>query len=151
MAFLRKHLTLIVVAATCAAAGAAISAIATAGASTPRAARAWEFRHGRLGRHLRSLLRRGVHGTFVVHTASGYQTFTINRGFVQSVNGQQLTVRDGTRKASYHVVTLTIPASARVRDNRQRASLSALSAGQRVVVIQGPGRTWVRAHTARVG
>jgi hypothetical protein len=65
------------------------------------------------------------------------------------VNGQQLTITEGTAKASYKTVTLTIPAGARVRDNRQKASLSDVKAGQRVIVIQAPKRTLVIARTPR--
>jgi len=99
-------------------------AIASAGASTPRGGRPAALRRDR---GLRRLLARGDHATVAVHTKAGFRTFTINRGFVQSVNGQQLTVRDGTRKATYGVVTLTSPATARIRDSGSRASLSAAS------------------------
>ena len=84
----------------------------------------------------------------VVATKSGFATVTIDRGFVQSVSGQQLTIREGTKNATYKTVTLTIPSSAKVRDNRQASTLSALTAGQRVSVVQAPKRTWVIARTA---
>jgi hypothetical protein len=45
-------------------------------------------------------------------------------------------------------VTLTIPADAKVSDNGKAASLSQLTAGQRVAVVQGPKRTRVLAHDA---
>lgn len=45
------------------------------------------------------------------------------------------------------MVTVTIPADARVRDNGTATTLSALRAGQRVIVIQVPRRTFVLAHT----
>jgi hypothetical protein len=85
----------------------------------------------------------------VVHTRSGFVTVTFDRGFVQSVSGQQLTVRVGTRNATYKTITLTIPANARVRDNGHAAKLSDLTAGQRVLVVKGPQRTFVIAHTPR--
>ena len=151
MTYLRKHLKLVTVAVACVAIGAAGSAIATAGAagsgttttssttaSAPRAR----------GAGARALERRAVHADVVVATKSGFATVTIDRGFVQSVSGQQLTIREGTKKATYKTVTLTIPSNAKVRDNRQASTLSAVTSGQRVAVVQAPQRTWVIARTA---
>ena len=75
-------------------------------------------------------------------TRNGFATVTFNRGFVQSVNGRQLTIREGTKAATYKTVTPTIPSSAKVRDNGESASLSQLTQGQRVGVVQGPKRPW---------
>ena len=151
MTYLRKHLKLVMVAAACVAIGAAGSAIASAGAAsggttstTSTTARAVRAR----GAGARALERRAVHADVVVATKSGFATVTIDRGFVQSVSGQQLTIREGSRKATYKTVTLTIPSSAKVRDNRQASRLSALTGGQRVAVVQAPKRTWVTARTA---
>ncbi|MDQ6806695.1 MAG: hypothetical protein M3065_17415, partial [Actinomycetota bacterium] len=60
--------------------------------------------------------------------------------------GQQLTIAEGTKKATYRTVTVTIPTTARVRLDRKAAALSALKAGERVMVIQAPQRTWVVAR-----
>jgi hypothetical protein len=149
---MRKHLKLVLVAAACVAIGAAGSAIATAGAassgttttssSTAKAARA-------RGAGARALERRAVHADVVVATKSGFANVTVDRGFVQMVSGQQLTIREGTHKATYKSVTLTIPSSAKVRENRQASRLSALTPGQRVMVVQAPKRTWVIARTAK--
>jgi hypothetical protein len=79
----------------------------------------------------------------------GFVTVSFDRGRVDSVNGQQLTLTEGTAKASYKTVTLTIPSTARVRDNRQAATLSDLKAGQRVIVVTAPRQTFVIAHTPR--
>jgi len=38
-----------------------------------------------------------------------------------------------------------------VRDNRQTASLSEVKAGQRVLVLTAPRRTYVIAHTPKAG
>ena len=152
MSFIRRHFKLLTVGAACAVAGAGGSAIATAGAAgtttttssspttNPAAAR---------GVARGALLRRAVQGDVVVATKSGFATITLNRGFVQSVSGQQLTIREGTKRATYKTVTLTIPSGAKVRDNGQTASLSQLTAGQRVGVVQGPKNTWVTARNAR--
>ena len=82
-------------------------------------------------------------------TKSGFETVTVDRGFVQSVNGRQLTIREGTKTTTYKTITLTIPSNAAVRDNRRASTLSALTAGQRVVVVHAPQRTWVVARTLR--
>jgi hypothetical protein len=150
MKFLRRHARLISVAAACAALGAGVSAIATAGASTTgnsapgKAALAGGRRLGG-----RRLLLRAVHGDLVVRTRSGFTNVTFDRGFVQSVAGQQLTLREGTKRATYKTVTVTLPTSAVVRDNGQGASLSAVKDGQHVIVLQAPMRTFVIARTPR--
>jgi hypothetical protein len=162
MTFIRKHMKLLTVGAVCAVAGGGAGAIATAGAagtntaaanaagtSAGTSAAATSTAHATAARRARrALARHAVHGNLIVATRSGFATVTFDRGFVQSVNGQQLTIREGTKKATYKTVTLTIPSSAKVRDNGQSASLSQLSAGQRVGVLQGPKRTWVIARNA---
>jgi hypothetical protein len=143
MSFIRRNARLLVVAVCCVALGAGVSAIATAGARTGSQAPA---RHARV-RALRRLRLRAVHGTVVVHTRQGFVSVTFERGRVDSVSGQQLTLTEGTRTASYQTVTQTIPAGATVRDDGQSASLSDLKTGQRVIVVQAPKRTFVIAHT----
>ncbi|HUA06286.1 MAG TPA: hypothetical protein VMB27_20430 [Solirubrobacteraceae bacterium] len=154
MTYLRKHIKLVLVAAACVTIGAAGSAIATAGAAgtspTSATGSAASATTPAKTAHARGLLaRRAVQGAVVVATKNGFETVTLSRGFVQSVSGQQLTIREGTRKATYKTVTLTIPSSAVVRDNRQASTLSALTAGQRVSVAQGPKRTLVVARTLK--
>ncbi|MBV8221209.1 MAG: hypothetical protein JO325_22315 [Solirubrobacterales bacterium] len=146
MTYLRKHMKLVLVAAASVTIGAAGSAIATAAAGTSTASATTSPNTA----HTRGLLaRRAVQGAVVVATKNGFETVTLSRGYVQSVSGQQLTIREGTRKATYRTVTLTIPSSAVVRDNRQASELSALTTGQRVSVVQGPKRTLVVARTVR--
>ena len=153
MTYLRKHLKLVAVAASCVAIGAAGSAIATAGAaststtSTASGSTSAKTAHAR-GAGVRALERRTVQGNLIVATKSGFATVTVDRGFVQSVSGRQLTIREGTKNATYKNVTLTIPSNAKVRDNRQSSTLSALTAGQRVAVVQATQRTWVIARSA---
>ena len=151
MSYIRNHGRLLLVAVCCVALGAGVSAIATAGASTGGSATGTSAHHRtrvRRGR-LRRFAARAVHGTVVVRTRSGFATVTFDRGTVNSVNGQQLTMTEGTAKATYKTVTLTIPSTARVRDNRQQVTLSDLKAGQRVIVVQAPKQTFVVAHTKR--
>jgi hypothetical protein len=152
MSFIRTHGRLLIVAVCCVALGAGASAIATAGAASSTPAHPGTAAHPGIAARrgaLRRFARRAVHGSVVVRTKSGSATVTFDRGTVDSVNGQQLTMTEGTAKASYKTVTLTIPSTARVRDNRQKATLSDLKAGQRVIVVQAPKQTFVIAHTRR--
>ncbi len=150
MTFLRRHLKLLSIGAACAAAGAGASAIATAGAAGTSSTASSSAGHPAVAKAARrSILRRAVQGDVVVATKSGFATVTLNRGFVQSVSGQQLTIRQGTKKATYKTVTLTIPAGAKVRDNGKSGSLSELTSGQRVGVVKGPNQTWVIARDAK--
>ena len=153
MSFMRKHLKLLTIGAVCAGAGVGAGAIATAGAAgtsttTPNTAAASATQTAVKARVRRGLARRSVQGDVVVATRNGFATVTFNRGFVQSVNGRQLTIREGTKAATYKIVTLTIPANAKVRDNGQTATLSQLAAGQRVGVLEGPKVTHVIARNA---
>lgn len=152
MTFMRKHLKLLTIGAVCAGAGAGAGAIATAGAAGPSTTTtntaASAAPTAAKARVRRGLARRSVQGDIVVATRNGFATVTFNRGFVQSVNGRRLTIREGTKAATYKVVTLAIPANAKVRDNGQSATLSQLTAGQRVGVLQGPKVTHVIARNA---
>jgi hypothetical protein len=147
MSFLRSHFKLVAVALSCVAVGAAASAIATAGAATPAAGSSARAAHR--GRAARAVLMRAVHGNLVLATKKGFVTVTFDRGLVQSVQGQQLTLVEGNAKGTHKSVTLTIPTNAIVRDNGKVANLSAVKAGQRVRVVQGLGRTRVVARTPR--
>ena len=153
MSSIRRHWRLLLVAVCCVALGAGVSAIASAGAATSAtgaahhpAARRARIRAGGLRR-----LTRAVQGSAVVRTKDGFATVTFARGKVDAVNGDQLTIAEGTRKATYKTVTLTIPANAVVRDNRQQATLSDVKVGQRVLVLTAPKRTYVIARTPKAG
>ena len=144
--FLNRNLKLIVVGLACAAVGAGASAIAAAGASTSQSGSAAHHRTGPRG-----LIRRIVHRQFVVATPRGFVHVSVVRGQVKSVSGNQLTLVEGTRRATYKTVTITLPAGTRVRDNRQLATLSDVKPGQRAMVIRTPRRTLVFAHTPQAG
>ena len=156
MSSIRRHWRLLSVAVCCVALGAGVSAITTAGAATSSTSSTGSSSHARKaakpaaarGRGLRRLTR-AVQGSAVVHTKNGFATVTFQRGKVKAVSGQQLTITEGTRKATYKTVTVTIPANAVVRDDRHKASLSDVKAGQRVLVLQAPKRTNVIARTPR--
>lgn len=146
MSHVRRHARVLLVAVCCLAVGAAASVIAGAGAATtPSPAKKAAKRRG----GLRRIAMRTVHGDFVVHTKDGFRTVTVDRGTVDSVSGQQLRITEGTPKAAYKTLTLTIPSSARVRDDKRPASLSSVKPGQRVVVVQAPKREVVIAHSPR--
>lgn len=148
MSFIRRHTRIALVALSCIALGAGAGAIASAGAATNSATT--NPHHLRL-HGLRRFAARAVHGTIVVATPDGFRTITFDRGQVDAVNGRRLTITEGTKKMSYKAVTLTIPASARVRDNGQPTTLSAVKPGQRVIVVEAPKRTFVMAHDPRQG
>ena len=95
----------------------------------------------------RAALRRAVHLEAVVPgRQGGLVTLIVDRGFVQSVDGSQLTLREGTRRATDRTLTLTIPANAVVRVNGALATLPAVHAGQHVAVLQGTPRVHVIAR-----
>jgi len=149
MTFIRRHLRTIAVGATCAAAGAGAGAIATAGAATSSSGHAGTAHRAARAGALRRLASHGVQGSAVVRTKTGFTTVSFERGKVDSVSGQQLTLTEGTPKAAYKTVTVTIPGNAVIRDNRHKATLSNLTSGQRVVVVTAPKRTYVVAHTPK--
>jgi hypothetical protein len=154
MAFISTRSRVLAVGVVCAAAGAGAGTVAAAGASTAhhsgsgtstrRAAHAGP-------RGLIRLARRTVHGELTVDTPKGFRTVTIDRGTVDAVSGDTLTMTDGTAAASDQKVSLTIPSSARVRNDHSAASLTSLTPGERVVVLQLPQRTVVIARPARAG
>jgi hypothetical protein len=151
---IHKHWKLGAVAVSCAAIGAGASAIASAGASTSGSSSSSgssaAAKHPRAHGGRRALLRRAVDGNLVIATKGGYATVKFDRGTVKSVSGQQLTLAEGrARQAPYKTVTLTIPTSARVRDDRHQATLADVKSGQRATVIQAPKRTVVIARTPR--
>lgn len=149
MSIIRRHLKLIAVAASSALIGASAGVIANAGAAsaTTKPAAAARSSHALVQPALRRALLHSVHGDLVVATKAGFVSVTFDRGTVQSVSGQQLTMTDATKKQTYQTVTLTIPAGAKVRNNRVTSTLGDLQQGERVLVVQTPARTWVIART----
>jgi hypothetical protein len=90
-----------------------------------------------------------VHAELVVpDRQGGFQTVTLDRGAVKSVSGDQLTITEGTRKATYKDVTLTVPATAKIRRNGDSAQLSDLQAGDLVTVVTTGDTTVVKAKAA---
>jgi hypothetical protein len=142
----RRYWKLGALALSCVALGAGASVIANAGAAASSHTAAAGHHAGR-GLRVRALARRAVQGDVVLAAKGGkFVSVTFARGLVNAVSGQQLTIAEGTKKATYRTVTLTIPTTARVRDDRHVAALSDLKVGQRVMVIQAPQRTSVTAR-----
>jgi hypothetical protein len=134
-----RNLKIIAIAAVCALAGAG-AGIAGAGAHS-----------GHHGHHFGRLGRAPVHAELVVPTRQGtFKTVTFDRGTVDSVSGDQLTIKEGTRTATFKTLTLTIPADAKVRRNGEDAQLSDLQQGDVVAVtsIEG-GKTLVKAFVPK--
>jgi hypothetical protein len=91
-----------------------------------------------------------VHSDSVVpNEKGGFDTITMDRGRFSSLSGDQLTITEGSKTATYKTVTLTIPSDATVRRNGEVAKLSDLKAGDTVLVLQGPKGTLVAAHDAQ--
>jgi hypothetical protein len=88
-----------------------------------------------------------VHETAVVlnKAGTGFITATVDSGTVQSVSGDQLTIKEGVGKVTYKTVTLTIPSGASVYRNFASSSLSALRSGDHVRVAQSSEGTNVIA------
>lgn len=151
MSSIRKHSRVLLLAVCCVVAGAAVSAITSAGAATSGSSSHPAAQHVKARRGGLRRLMRAVQGTAVVRTADGFASVSFERGKVDSVNGQQLTIAEGTRSATYKTVTVTVPANAVIRDNRQKATLSDVTAGQRVLVVTAPRHTYVIARTPKAG
>ncbi|PZS28378.1 MAG: hypothetical protein DLM61_14950 [Pseudonocardiales bacterium] len=144
------------VVALCGALGAGGAYVGSAASPSSSSAAAGKAKRG--GQHAgqrrgsRGALKRAVHAEAVVPTQGGkFVTVTVDRGVVEKVEGSQLTLREGTRQASYKTVTLDVPSDAVVRINRQPGKLSDVKAGQRAMVVHGAKKTRVVVRDARNG
>src|SRR3954454_24747887 len=91
-----------------------------------------------------------VHAELVVpDRQGGFKTVTFDRRTVEAVPGDQLTIHEGTRKATYKTVALTIPSGAKIRRNGDDAQLSDLQAGDFVAVVTSGDKTVVKAKAPR--
>jgi hypothetical protein len=88
-----------------------------------------------------------VHSEMVVpnKAGDGFITVTGDDGKVNSVSGSQLTITEGTEKATYKTVTLDVPSDATVVRDGEKAQLSDLQAGDQVHVSQSPDGSFVFA------
>jgi hypothetical protein len=102
------------------------------------------------GRHLgwaKGLEAGVVHADAVIAQRDGtFAKTSLDRGFVKSVSGDQLTVTQATKKATYGETTLTVPSAATVVVNGTKgATLADVKPGQKVLVAQLPKRFLVIA------
>jgi len=126
--------------------GNAASSPPTSSAATAKAKQAGPNgqRRGPFGR-----LRRAVHADLVVPTKDGkFVNVTVDRGIVEKVEGNSLTLREGTKKATYKTITIDLPSNAVVRIKRKPGKLSDIKAGQHAMVVRGPQRTLVIVRDA---
>jgi hypothetical protein len=133
----------ILIAALCGVVGAG-AGIAGAGAHEGQG----KARHAK---HFNRGFHRGgpVHAELVLpDRQGGFKTVTFDRGTVESVSGDQLTIKEGTPKATYKTITLTIPAGSKVKRDGKDAALSDLQAGDLVAVVTRGDKTVVKARTA---
>src|SRR4051812_41367348 len=145
------------VSAICVVAGAAwgIAGSAAAPSQSKRADRAQDQGYGGPGRGHGpgfGIAAGGppVHSEAVVpnQAGTGFDTVTMDNGKFKSLSGSQLTITEGTDKAVYKDVTITVPDGAKVYRNHAAAQLSDLKDGDRVHVAQAPSGTFVAAEDA---
>jgi hypothetical protein len=86
--------------------------------------------------------------TVVPNKSGGFDTITMDRGSFSSLSGDQLTITEGTKTATYKTVTLTIAPGATIRRNGAQAQLADLKAGAEVTVLHSPKATVVMARDA---
>lgn len=101
----------------------------------------WHFRERGMG------VGPAVHEQAVVlnKAGTGFITATEDRGTVQSVSGDRLTIKEGVGNVTYRTVTLTIPKGATIERNFAGSALTALRSGDRVRVVQSSEGTDVFA------
>jgi hypothetical protein len=140
-----KHVRIALVGALCAAVGAG-AGIAGSTASSGKKTRA-----AQTGAPMRP-----PHGGPPVHAVAvvpnqannGFVTVTEDSGTVESVSGDQLAIKEGTKTLTYKSTTLTIPSDAKVYRNFATAKLGDLQAGDRVHVASSSEGTVVMARDA---
>ncbi len=151
------------VGATCALAGAG-AGIASSSASTDNSTKGRAAHHAARAGAIKAGMAIGpgfgirppgdvagppVHSESVVpNEKGGFDTVTMDRGTFSSLSGEQLTITEGTKSATYKTVTLTIPGDATVYRNGQKAALSDIKSADTVTVLQSPSGTVVNAFDA---
>lgn len=150
----RPRTLLIAAACTLAGAGGAFGVDALSSAAHNGGHHPGQFgfaRHGFMHPGFGGGLFRAVHADAVVAQQDGsFGNVTFDRGTVKSVSGQDLTVTDGTKTATYKDVTITIPSDAKIHrfGTQGTVALSDLQVGDRVAVVQAPKGTFVLAAPA---
>lgn len=90
-----------------------------------------------------------VHSEAVVpnEDGTGFETVTTDSGNLESIDGTELTIKEGTDKATYKTVKVDVGSDAKVVRNHEEAKLSDLKADDNVHVVQGPKGNFVMAQT----
>ena len=148
-----------IVGALCAIVGAAAGIAGSSASSSPAThprlglgGPGFFFKHGPLAGVFGPLA--GVSGppvhveAVVPKQGGGFETLTMDRGSFSSLSGSQLTIKEGTKTATYKTVSVTIPSGATVRRNDASAQLTELKPGDQVTVVQSPSSTVVIANDA---
>lgn len=147
-----RRMRLVAIGAVCALVGAGAGIAGSTASSPSRHARA-----SRAGDPARDRDRHPVHAEAVVLNRAGtaFITVTVDAGTVQSVSGDQLTLKEEAHHVTYKTVTLTIPSDAKVYRNFAAAQLSDLKSGDRAHVASSSDGTFVMAvdssHLPRPG
>jgi hypothetical protein len=149
-----RLLKVIALAGTCAAVGTVVG-MSSSVAATPH--------HSQRG--VRASQRGGIRGSFaglgfgplgrVIHEVTvvpnatgGFDTLTIDSGKLTTIAGDNLTVAEGTRSASYANPTITVPDGSTVFLDGRHSSLGALATTDRVTIVQdSDGTTTVFAQS----
>lgn len=99
------------------------------------------------GAHVLPLGGPPVHSEMVVPNKAGddFITVTQDNGKVDSVSGEQLTISEGTAKATYKTVTIDVPSDATILRNGKKAKLSDLQPGDQVHASVSPEGSFVFA------
>lgn len=99
------------------------------------------------GAHVLPLGGPPVHSEMVVPNKAGddFITVTQDNGKVESVSGDQLTITEGTPKATYKRVTINVPGDAMILRNGEKAELSDLQPGDQVHASVSPEGSFVFA------
>ena len=142
-----------IVGALCAIVGAAAGIAGSSASSSPAphprlglGGPGFFFKHGPLA----GVFGPPVHVEAVVpKQGGGFETLTMDRGSFSSLSGSQLTIKEGTKTATYKTVSVTIPSGATVRRNDASAQLTELKPGDQVTVVQSPSSTVVIANDAK--
>ncbi len=94
--------------------------------------------------------RFAVHEEEVVLNRAGtaFITATEDNGTVDSVSGDRLSVKEGTKSVAYKTVTVTVPDAAKVYRNGAVVKLAELTSGDHVHVSQSSDGTVVLADDA---
>ncbi len=133
--------------------GALGYAASASGTGVTRTGSGQDMRRGERGARTkagRARLKHAVSITAVVPTGGGkFATVSIARGVLVDTASNAVTLREGTPRATYKTVTLPLGADTRVRLSEQRSSIGALSAGDRVTVIEGPHGTTIVARPSK--